>query len=113
MKRSEMKRTPSAKQRKRIADRKRTREQLLSEATGCAVRLLNGPGSCWGRLTHHHVIPASRGGSDGIENAVAVCQSCNVALSQDAEMMRWGYENGLLKHSWGVRGDSDGDVSQS
>ena len=96
-----MKRTPSPKQRKRIADRKRTREQLLSQATGCAVRLLNGPGECWGPLTHHHVLPVARGGSDELDGASAVCMEHNRLLSQDDEVMRWGYANGLLmKTRW-------------
>lgn len=97
MRRSPMRRTPSPKQRKRIADRKRTREQLLSEATGCAVRLLNGPGRCWGPLSFHHVLPVARGGADGIENSEAVCLEHNRLISQDTEVMRWAYENGLLK----------------
>lgn len=97
MKRVPMKRTPSPKQRKRIADRKRTREQLLSDAPGCAVRLKGYETECFGPPTHHHVLPVSRGGSDDISNGVIVCQGHNVALSQDAETMRWGYANGLLR----------------
>ena len=97
LRRTPMKRGPSQRQQARIEARRETRARLLAAAPGCAVRLAGGPGLCYGPLTHHHVLPVARGGSDGLDNAAAVCLEHNRMLSQDAATMRWGYANGLLK----------------
>lgn len=83
----------------RREEQRSVREQQIARFPYCEPRRAGAPGECWGGLTRHHVWPLARGGPDCLENALTACSEHNRLLSQDVELMRWGYENGFLVHA--------------
>ncbi len=67
----------------------------------CQAERAGAPRPCWGPLECHEPLTKARGGAqDDPENMRSVCSEHNRLISQDAEVMRWAYEHGFLRHSW-------------
>lgn len=87
----------SDKRRRRIDERRTTREAVLYRAKGmCEMRLAG----CFGTATEvHEILTRARGGSIyDPENCLAACSSCHRWVTEhplEAE------ELGLVIHSWG------------
>lgn len=88
----------------RHQSRKRQREnaersRILSTITRYNCEARHAPVECYGALTTHEIKPAGRNGSRvNPGNLATVCARHNEWLSNAGQA--WGYENGLLKHSW-------------
>lgn len=86
--------------RKRAAvNRERANVVRAIRRENCEAR--HAPEPCFGHLTIHEVLPRARGGSiTDPSNLRTICARHNDWLSNSVEGQRWGYEHGMLKHSW-------------
>ena len=87
---------------KRLVENRERRRVLATHLKDyCEGHAAGAPGRCFGALHGHEVLTRARGGSiTDPANIKTCCDWLNTALSQDPEVMAWGYENGFLRHAW-------------
>lgn len=97
MKRSRL-RPMSAKRAAGVEERQIIRDAVFArDGHRCRLDGVVGAGTCFGRLTPHHVRKASQGGAYDMDNLQTLCAGHNDGIEADADLAALARSLGLVR----------------